>query len=1220
MRIVKIELQNINSLKSDQVIAIDFERAEFRDVGLFAITGSTGAGKTSILDAITIALYHRVPRFNQSNIKAGLEDIISYGASSALVNLTFENKGKRYEAHWSMRIKSKNGKRLSNSLEEVRIKDLSEGRILAEKKREVAAKIEEIIQLNYKQFLRSVMLAQGEFAAFLSAGAKEKGNLLEQITGEEIYKIIGEKVQQRKEKEKAELEKLKQKINTEDLLDEEQSKILEVEKNNLVELSANIEKKISKNHTIIRWYERQQTLKQKQNQLTERRESIKRWKKQNESIINKLLLHKKAEPYLLLLQEINNLEKEVSNLQTQDKKNNSHLKELKSEWMKAIENKDKSQSKLEKTNQIFRQWQPKLEKLTHWDTQIENLKSKQQEIEDHLRIIQKNKIANTDKIHDLQQKHKELKAQILSLEQNLKQNHTIPEIEKHFTNWNIHFSNSRKLIQDAQTEQKIMERNIEQLAQIKHNLSTKKETYRREYSSFEEINNKIEKIESQIHNKNLQTLMESQSKYEKQSSNLAELLQISKQYVEIKQELESAKSQSKTLLVDMNSLQKSLKTILNEQNIATQMLQDSRQKLLLQKKIVSLEEERKKLQKGEACPLCGSTIHPAIREYSEIKIPEIQKEYDQREKNLHRIEKQRNQLKIKIAKNKTTTQTLEKQIAHLNDRLQSKKKNFREITSDFQIEQTADIQAKRQELQQKLIVLSKEIKETQQLQIQKENLQKSSAQQSTQLNKQHSTIVKLHEKYKLLHQQINEQKQKTKQYAKQAATVYDELKSEMSLYRLSLPDLSHSGDYFNTLKEQISHYKQRKEQLVQANNKLQQNTIELRNLQENQANNDQDLRDKQQKHKILINDLNHLLQQRNSTLDIGVTVADKRKELQDILDQANKIYQQQLEEVNNLEKQQTGKETELSSIREALTQKNQLKDQKQMLLETEVQNSVFESVEAMKSALLSREQAEEYAQIQKKNENEELEINTLLNSIQSETQKLNEEKDFDITWDEVRQKQQELSNQKNETQKRIGEIEHRFASNEIILKRNLKIVKDIRRQEKESHKWQQLFKLLGNSKHAFNTYVQRLSLIELIRLANGHLSKLNPRYSLKINEKYKPGEELTFTLIDHYQTDEARPVETASGGEKFLISLALALGLSDLASRNVKVESLFIDEGFGTLDQHSLEIVIATLETLQSQGKIIGIISHVENLKERITTQIQVLKQSNGVSHIKIIA
>ena len=117
MRILKIELQNINSLKSDTPICIDFENENFKDVGLFAITGATGAGKTTILDAITIALYHNVPRFKGT--KASLTDVVSFGANDAFSRITFENNNTIYEAFWSIRLASNNGKLLKNPQEEV---------------------------------------------------------------------------------------------------------------------------------------------------------------------------------------------------------------------------------------------------------------------------------------------------------------------------------------------------------------------------------------------------------------------------------------------------------------------------------------------------------------------------------------------------------------------------------------------------------------------------------------------------------------------------------------------------------------------------------------------------------------------------------------------------------------------------------------------------------------------------------------------------------------------------------------------------------------------------------------------------------------------------------------------------------------------------------------------------------------------------------------------
>jgi len=136
----------------------------------------------------------------------------------------------------------------------------------------------------------------------------------------------------------------------------------------------------------------------------------------------------------------------------------------------------------------------------------------------------------------------------------------------------------------------------------------------------------------------------------------------------------------------------------------------------------------------------------------------------------------------------------------------------------------------------------------------------------------------------------------------------------------------------------------------------------------------------------------------------------------------------------------------------------------------------------------------------------------------------------------------------------------------------------------------------------------------LAELANRHLIQLHGRYLLN-----KPNtQDLALEIIDTYQADNIRSINTLSGGESFLVSLSLALGLSDLAGRNTQIQSLFIDEGFGTLDESALDLAISTLENLQASGKTIGVISHIKELKERIGTQIQIEKQGSGFSKVSI--
>jgi len=193
--------------------------------------------------------------------------------------------------------------------------------------------------------------------------------------------------------------------------------------------------------------------------------------------------------------------------------------------------------------------------------------------------------------------------------------------------------------------------------------------------------------------------------------------------------------------------------------------------------------------------------------------------------------------------------------------------------------------------------------------------------------------------------------------------------------------------------------------------------------------------------------------------------------------------------------------------------------------------------------------------------------------------------------------------------------------NEIVTKddqlklKHLEVAREIDRQQQEFDRFQKLSALIGSADgKKFSRFAQGLTLARLTELANSHLLRLSDRYSiLKSKEK-----DLDLQIIDHYQADVVRPMSTLSGGESFLVSLALALGLSDLASRKVQINSLFIDEGFGTLDAETLDVAITALENLQASGKSIGIISHVEALKDRIGTQIQLSREPGGTSKISL--
>ncbi|MDR0515919.1 MAG: AAA family ATPase [Fibromonadaceae bacterium] len=198
MKILQLRFKNINSLAGYQ--ELDFTKPEFTEAGIFAITGKTGSGKSSILDAISLALYGKTPRIE---VTGSSNEVMTRGEKDCFSEVVFESKGKKWKAAWKQELsKTGNLKQIERSIAD------ENNKIIADKASEAGKKIVEILGLNFEQFTKVILLAQGSFAAFLQAGKDEKGELLEQITGTKIYGDISKKVFERNKLESQKLEKI----------------------------------------------------------------------------------------------------------------------------------------------------------------------------------------------------------------------------------------------------------------------------------------------------------------------------------------------------------------------------------------------------------------------------------------------------------------------------------------------------------------------------------------------------------------------------------------------------------------------------------------------------------------------------------------------------------------------------------------------------------------------------------------------------------------------------------------------------------------------------------------------------------------------------------------------------------------------------------------------------------------------------------------------------
>jgi exonuclease SbcC len=273
--------------------------------------------------------------------------------------------------------------------------------------------------------------------------------------------------------------------------------------------------------------------------------------------------------------------------------------------------------------------------------------------------------------------------------------------------------------------------------------------------------------------------------------------------------------------------------------------------------------------------------------------------------------------------------------------------------------------------------------------------------------------------------------------------------------------------------------------------------------------------------------------------------------------------------------------------------------------------SPFPDEAAFLAALLAAPELERLQARKTQLDNDLLQARTLLEAATAHAEALAQRALCADDLEALRATESELAGKSEALSVRLGEIGERLKTDADVRQQQAGLLAEVSRMQLDVDLWQRLNSLIGSADgKKYRRFAQGLTLDHLLVLANRQLQRLHARYVLR----RRGGSELGLEIVDTWHGDQARDTRTLSGGESFLVSLALALGLSDLVSHKTSIDSLFLDEGFGTLDGETLEVALNALDSLNASGKMIGVISHIEAMKERIPVQIQVRK-SPGVGY-----
>lgn len=550
MKILSLQLKNLNSLYGEWFI--DFTDKTYQNDGLFVLSGPTGAGKSTILDAVCLALYGQTPRLGK--ITQTNNEVMSKHTADCYSLLHFETKGIQYYARFEQRKAKNNPNGKLQDVERSIAKEKPDS-IICRKKTEINEEIIRITGMDFPRFTRSILLAQGAFDSFLKARDEEKSMLLEQITGTEIYSEISQTIYQRAKSEKEKKERLILLANNTSLLPPEEIEKLKNRQETHNQELATINQQLSQIRTFILWHNQMQELQEKIDTAKNRHKNFLEQKKASEEKETQLIKAEKAEKLYPEYHALNLQEKEIQNAQASLTELEKNLPKQETQLKLLIQKIEEIHNNCQQEKINYEKLRPLFEEIKKLDIELEN--------------INKNIQAQSTEIAQSEKEKQKIASDIQEID---KKNAAIRQEQNELSNW----FQTNTCLETLKQELSAIKNNLIHLDTI--------------IESGKQTKNKIAEQEEELKLQKTNNAKQEQS----QKELIADIKLKQKQQKQITGQIET--------LLKENSLQE-LKTTLS-------FLEE---KKFLLAQISALEEQRKTLREGEECPLCGSIHHPFMQ-------------------------------------------------------------------------------------------------------------------------------------------------------------------------------------------------------------------------------------------------------------------------------------------------------------------------------------------------------------------------------------------------------------------------------------------------------------------------------------------------------------------------------------------------------------------------------------------------------------------------------
>ena len=1183
MKIIRLEILNLASLDRPGGEVINFDEGALGDSTIFSIVGPMGSGKSTLLDAICLALYGRAPRYprkpgdrKQGIVVYGEKDndeqnrpaptdsvnILTRGKKNGYAKLTFKaNNGNVYRAEWHVRFKTKEYDRPQTCLY---LLTRENGLFKEEEAR--WEDIPSIVGLEYEQFLRTVLIAQGSFANFLTAKEDERYQLLEKLIGcEELYTTIASKIKEQKERAAEAYNAVAANMSAfeKDIIPDEELPELEKHIRELVEDEKRAKEEFAKVVESLGWYTAEEqyllNLSKYESQLKQCQQDLEGMK----ADADLLKLHDETLPAVDVYRDIQKTQKAISS----------------KEWqLKVLDGK---------------------------------LEAKQAEITEAGKALTslKEAAARAEKALDDQKPHinkaRTIKGELLNARKTLSEKENArKEAEKAYEKAKQAVCDNAKAIETARQTLNKAETELNNLT------STISEETKKKEDVASQACKALETEEQKLQCLDAEELQKADREANRQKADIVEAIKTRRTINENAANIKKTEEEIRQLTLRWRGIEKELRQ-LDTETLKTEL--ETLQKSYTLMTSEDWTRHRTGLRDGQPCPLCGAVHHPYVSNESFAPVvSDMDALIREKKKQLDGLNKQSQQLSEEKNRNQGT--------------IVEKDNSLRRLKADLGQQQNC----------------------------------------WTLIRSQHPDWPDNVELLTNLQQQIDT---RTKN-ARQALDSYHALDKETKRLRQLKEDAAKAlSNYKERSAGELSKAQLRK---TDADTRLQTEQAKTQNLSEQEQQKKQAL----ETAVTLLRDAQADVTTKENAIksEIGNKDPDAfESELATAKHQADEAVRKQEEEIGKLEKEKeslTGqkaateeaKRSEAQHLSEKTTQlEDWLRHYNEQTTAPNEQTTAPLQLPRGGGSSVAEQEVSPFDQQQKVSPfdqqqeaspiDQQQEASPFGGGLEGALFSIVRISESDADWESIRRKHDKLTQAataakttyQNEQRNHEAHLAKKPADDQSTLtvrqtqlqqrsnaelvecqarkkrhddaKRQLGTLHDeIKQKAKQKEEWEEIVNAIGADGKTLRKIAQCYTLRFLIAHANDEIRKFNSRYEL-----LQVKNSLGIRVIDHDRADDVRDTTSLSGGETFIVSLGLALGLSALSSKNVSFENLFIDEGFGTLDRDTLETVIDSLAMLQSsQGKKVGVISHTESMS-RINTQIRIIRNgSTGSSHIEI--